>query len=79
MVSIPGDEICPSCGERMEKGWIAANMQVYWNVKRPSWSGKSSGAERMDKGFWAPGKIAAYRCKDCRVIRYYPAEFDWET
>ncbi len=78
MVSIPGNEICPSCGEKMEKGWIATYSWIYWNVKRPGLGGKSSGAERMNKGSWPPSKVAAYRCKDCRIIRYYPAEFDWE-
>jgi hypothetical protein len=78
LVETPNDAICPSCGEKMEKGWLAANKRIYWNATRPGWFGGSLGAERLGKGFWAPDKVAAYRCKSCRLIRYYPPEFDWD-
>lgn len=74
----PDEAICPSCRGKMEKGWLASNKNIYWNVKQPGLFGGSIGGERLGKGFWAPDKVAAYRCKSCRLIRYYPPEFDWD-
>jgi hypothetical protein len=80
LINTPEDAICPSCGGNMDRGWIASNKRIYWNINEPGVSGKSKNAERLSASGrfgMAPARLSAYRCRSCRLIRYFPPEFDW--
>ncbi|MHA1936238.1 MAG: PF20097 family protein [Candidatus Thorarchaeota archaeon] len=63
-----GVEICPSCGNNMEHGYIISNYTIRWCNHVPRaicWCG-----EKLSKGFWTCVRVEGYRCKSCQIIRY---------
>ena len=64
-------EVCPLCGSKMEKGYIASRM-VSWSDKKISkWSIKGLfGKEIIVSGGYPYNivNVEAYRCRKCNLI-----------
>ena len=64
-------EVCPLCGSKMEKGYIASKM-ISWSAKKISnWSFKGlfGGELIVSSGYpYFIVNIEAYRCKKCKLV-----------
>jgi len=64
-------EVCPLCGSRMEKGYLASASAAWSERKISDWSlrGLWGGELVIGEGFaFGINNVEAYRCKKCRLV-----------
>jgi hypothetical protein len=66
-------EVCPLCGSKMEKGYVASRM-ISWSAKKTSnWSltGLFSGELLVSRGYpYLIVNVEAYRCRKCKLVLF---------
>jgi len=64
-------EVCPLCGSKMEKGYVASKM-ISWSdkkIKNLSLKGLSGGELIVSRGYpYLIVNVEAYRCRKCRLV-----------
>ena len=59
---------CPSCGEKMEKGYICGTHQIFWDTKEKVGFWPDFKTEGLVKGLFIYQRLKASRCTKCRMI-----------
>lgn len=64
-------EVCPLCGSKMEKGYVASKM-ISWSdkkIKNLSLKGLFSGELIVSRGYpYLIVNVEAYRCRKCKLV-----------
>jgi len=64
-------EVCPLCGSKMEKGYVASRM-ISWSdkkMKNLSLTGLFSGELIVSRGYpYLIVNVEAYRCRKCKLV-----------
>lgn len=64
-------EVCPLCGSKLEKGYVASKMISWGNKKIKTWSFKGlfGGEIIVSRGYpYHITNVEAWRCKKCKLV-----------
>ena len=64
-------EVCPLCGSKLAKGYVASKMISWDNKKIKTWSFKGlfNGEIIVSRGYpYHITNVEAYRCKKCKLV-----------
>ncbi|MFW9843240.1 MAG: PF20097 family protein [Candidatus Thorarchaeota archaeon] len=61
-------EICPSCGEPMEQGFLVAPRRIFWCDHAPELD--CICGERLSRPWIICANVPGHRCKKCKLILY---------
>ena len=62
-------DICPLCGSKMEKGYIASKIISWSKIKTWSFKGLFGGEIIVSKGYpYHITNVEAYRCRKCKLV-----------
>jgi hypothetical protein len=66
-----GIAICPLCGSKLERGYVASKAVAWSDKKISNWSlkGLFGGEMIVSRGYPYPvTNVEAYRCRKCKLI-----------
>jgi len=64
-------DVCPLCGSKLEKGYVASKMISWGNKKIKNWSFKGlfNGEIIVSRGYpYLIVNVEAYRCRKCKLV-----------
>ena len=70
-------EICPLCGSKLEKGYVASKLAAWSDKKISNWSFKGlfGGEMIISRGYpYLIKNVGAYRCRKCKLVVFQYGE-----
>lgn len=71
-------EVCPLCGSKLERGYVASKMISWSDKKISNWyfKGLFGGEIIVSKGYpYLIENVEAFRCKKCKLIIFKYGKF----
>ncbi|TFG06428.1 hypothetical protein EU522_01625 [Candidatus Thorarchaeota archaeon] len=68
---------CPECGKNMERGYLTSREGIYWNKKVPRAIASGIPLTKDVQPVFRFGYIRVYRCKECKILRYFEDSKMW--
>ena len=62
---------CPSCGSKLERGFINSIRPIYWSYEKKKTITSFGEKLVFSWGSFTTSVAKAYRCKNCKLVLFY--------